>query len=143
MPSLRTFAPGGATWTDADLIDPTTDIPGYMKAIRATSTEVVFDVYGKATTSDTTTVSVGAMTIDAYMAWESSDAVAPGSSPPSTERPDMRRGQALAEAGPVAPGVTRIIAEAELGAVGWIRLDLAAISAPVLEVVVVRGGRPL
>jgi hypothetical protein len=39
--------------------------------------------------------------------------------------------------------VTRIIAEAEKNANAYLRLDLAAIVAGALEVVIVRGGRPL
>jgi hypothetical protein len=145
MPTYRTFAPGGATWTDADILDPATDIPGYMRPFRATSTQVLFDVYGKASTAvGATEVTVGAMTIDAFVAWESGSVRAPGTSPPGTERPSLRRGETILEAaGAVAPGVTRIIAEAEKGATGYLRLDLAAIAAPALEVVLVRGGRPL
>lgn len=145
MPTLRTFAPGGATWTDADILDPATDVPGYMRAFRATSGEVVFDIYGKASTAvGDDEVTVGAMTTDAYIAWESRTVRAPGSSPPGTERPSLRRGASVVETLKApAPGVTRIIAEAEKGATGYLRLDLAAIVAPALEVVIVRGGRPL
>ena len=145
MPVLRRFIPGGATWTDADILDPTADVPGYMRKFRATASEVVIDVYGKTgTDAGDLEESVGAMTIDAYVGWESPSSVAPESNPPATERPSIRRGQTLIEStGVVAPGVTRIVAEGEPGAIGILRLDLLAIGSTALEVTIIRGGRPL
>lgn len=145
MPLLRRFTPGGATWTDADVLDPDADVPAYMTKFVATDDAVIFDIIGKVSSDASSyAANVGSMTADAYVGWEQPEVMASGSSPPATERPSVRRGQSVIETSfLVSPTTIRLTALAERGATGILWLDLASIPLGIsIDVVLVQGGRP-
>jgi hypothetical protein len=141
MPLLeRLDVSGGATFTDSDWTDPANDPPGYARPFVATSDEVVFAIIGKADTSEAAVdADVGAMTVDAWVGWERPEVLR------ASGRPAIRRGLSVVEAS-TTPLLTRIAfraTDANKGDVGHLHLDLASITVPAIDVVIISGGRPL
>lgn len=124
------LAPGA--YADTDWTDPAIVIPDAARRFKVTG-PLRFSIRGRAdTTPGAEIVSIGSMTVDAYVLTFDADG-------------GRSRGRTLAEVEAGAlPAQIMISSNGQpRGVTGVLHLDLVNVSAPVLEVLLLAGGRPL
>ena len=128
----RKIVATGPTFDDADWLDPANDPPDNAPRIKILSRPVVFALRGRASSDPAAAiVALGAMTVDAYMLIEHDDGGA-------------SRGRSIVEAeSATLPGQVMFESNMATGGVGRLHLTLAAITAPVIDVLLLDGGRTL
>jgi hypothetical protein len=128
----RKIVTAGPAFADADWLDPAITPPDNARQIKIISRPIVFALRGRASSApDAAIVSLGAMTVDAYMLVEHADG---GTS----------RGYSLAETESAAvPGELVFESNIVVGSLGRLHLTLAAVTAPVIDVLLLAGGRTL
>ena len=129
---IRKIVTSGPAYTDTDWLDPAVTLPDNARRIKVLSRPVVFALRGRASSAeDAAIVSLGAMTVNAYMLIEHDDG---GTS----------RGYTIAEAeGAPVPGQLLFESNVVSGLIGRLHLSLAVVTAPVIDVLLLSGGRPL
>ena len=132
MQLIRKIVSPGPTYADTDWLDPAVTIPDNARQIKILSRPVVFALRGRASSAeDAAIVSLGSMTVDAYMLVEH-----PGGG--------TSRGYSIVEAeGAAVPGQLLFESNVVPGRIGRLHLSLATMSAPVIDVLLLSGGRPL
>lgn len=129
MPVIQRINLGAADFAHLDWTDPANAPPQSARPFRCTAQRVVFDIIGKAdTTEDGASVDVGAMVVDGFLWFADGD----------------RRGVTVIETGG-SPLSTRIRLEAqgEIRAEARINLTLTGVAIAACEVRLVSGGRLL
>jgi hypothetical protein len=123
----------GGDYADVDWLDPASPPPDNARQIRVTRSSMKLALRGRAGTADSDpVVSLGAMTVDAYAATE-------------LDGGGYTRGKSIAEVeGTVLDGSISLIAsDLTPGSTARIHLTLAGVVAPVIELLVLEGGRVL
>lgn len=133
MTAVRQLVLAPGPYADTDWLDPAVTPPDNARRFRIIADQLQFALRGRASTApDAAIVSLGVMTVDAYVAIE-----LPGGG--------VSRGKSVAEVeGSALAG--QILLEssiASLGCIGRLHLTLTDVSAPVVEALLVSGGRPL
>lgn len=132
MPLLRKLVLSG-DYADTDWMDPGITPPAGAPRVKITGEVMRFALRGRASSlDDAAMVSLGAMTVDAYVLVE-----LPGGG--------ARRGLSIIEAeGDVLSNELLIESRvADLGRIARLHLTLTAVTAPVIDVLLLSGGRPL
>lgn len=129
---LRQLVIPAGPYADTDWLDPAIIPPDNARRFHATDTELMFALRGRASPApDAAFVSLGVMTVDAYVLIE-----LPGGG--------TARGKSVVEVeGSALPGQVMLAATLASGTVGRLHLTLTAVSAAVIEVVLLSGGRVL
>jgi len=129
---LRQLSLSAGPFADTDWLDPAITPPDNARRFKATDTELKFALRGRATPApDAALVSLGVMTVDAYVLIE-----LPGGG--------TARGKSVAEVeGAALPGQVMLVSTLAAGTIGRVHLTLTAVSAPVVELLLLSGGRIL
>ena len=132
---LRKIVTAGPAFTDTDWLDPALSppIPDNARRFRILDTEMRFALRGRAdSTPGAADVDLGAMTVDAYVLIELRDG-------------GLTRGKTIIEVelSPLDSQIYMRSTGLPRGLVGRLHLDLAVVSAPVIDVLLLDGGRPL
>lgn len=125
------LAPG--VFVDTDWMDPAVVPPDTARRFVATGGDLQFALRGRASSADNAAaVDLGAMTVDAYVLRELPDV-------------GVTRGKSVAEVegGPLAGEIALVSSDVPRGSFCRLHLDLAAVTAPVIEVVLLAGARML
>ncbi len=129
---IRQLEIAAGPYADADWLDPTVVPPDNARRFKSTDSELRFALRGRAGPSpDADVVSLGVMTVDAYVLVE-----IPGGG--------TVRGKSVLEVeGSALPGQVLLASSLFPGFVGRLHLTLTDVSAAVVEVLLVSGGRVL
>ena len=122
-------------YSDTDWTDPAIAPPDNARRFRILSRDMTFAVRGRSSSApDAPAVSLGGMTIDAYVLIEIDDKVG---------GPTRGKSVAEVEGGPLDATIFLRSSGLPTGRVGRVHVDLVGVTAPVVEVVLLDGGRPL